>query len=169
MNLISLKEAGCQTHSGKKLFGLCDDPPPAKNPAYIDEDNGGKWIAVVVNDPPFDVVFTAVDHCIDTRRADGKMDNRCDGVLYYDSTVIFVELKERAARGNDWVAHAEIQLRSSIQYFEKQVGADDFSLKKAYIANKDHPKFKETQISRMRKFQDETGYTLRIENRIILT
>lgn len=169
MNLITLKEAGCQTKSNKKLFGLCDDPSPAENPAYIDEDDGGKWVAVVVNDPLYDVLFTAVDHCIETKRADGNMDNRCDGVLSYNSTVIFVELKERPARGNDWVVDAEIQLRSSIRYFENQVGSDDFSLKKAYIANKNHPKFKETQSGRMRKFQDETGYTLRIENRIILT
>lgn len=169
MNLITLTEAACQTQSNKKMFGLCDDPHPAKNPAFIDEDNGNKWIAVVINDRDFDVVFTAVDHCIDTKRADGKMDNRCDGVLSYESTVIFVELKERSAKGNEWVVDAEIQLRSSIGYFEKQVNSDDFSLKKAYIANKDHPKFKETQSSRMRKFQDETGYTLRIENRIELT
>jgi hypothetical protein len=169
MNLITLKETDCQTYSSKKLFGICDDPPPAKKPAYIDENNGKKWIAVVVNDRLLSAVFTAVDHCIETKREDGKMDKRCDGILSYNSTVIFVELKEQGGKGKVWVREAEEQLRSSISYFEKQVGSDDYSLKKAYIANKDHPKFKETQNSRMRKFQDETGYTLRIENRIMLT
>jgi hypothetical protein len=169
MNLITLSEENCQTRSAKKLFGLCDDPHPAKNPAYIDEGDGAKWIAVVVNDHSFDVVFTAVDHCIETKRVDGNLDHRCDGVLHYNTTVIFVELKERGARGNDWVVSAEKQLRASIRYFEKQINSDGFQMKKAYIANKEHPKFKDAQSFRMKKFQDETGYTLRIENRIELT
>jgi hypothetical protein len=169
MNLISLKNINCQTYSNKKLFGLCDNPHPAKDPAYIDEANGERWIAVVINEPEFDTTFTAVDHCISTRRINGEMDNRCDGILSYNTTVIFVELKERAGTGNDWVTTAEDQLKSSIEYFEKNVDSDDYSLKKAYISNNEHPKFKYTQIRRMEQFQIDTGYTLRIENRIILT
>lgn len=168
MNSITLKEIECQTKSFKKKFGLCDDPHPAKKPAYIDEVTGSKWIAVVENERCFNVTFTAIDHCINTHRADGKMDSRCDGVLSFNSTVIFVELKEQSGKGNEWVLDAEKQLRSSIQYFENQTGADDYSLKKAYIANKRHPKFKESQLNRMKRFQNETGYTLRIENRIEL-
>jgi hypothetical protein len=169
MNLITLQEAACQTHSCKSMFGLCDDPHPSKNPAYIDEDNGMKWIAVVVNETLFEVTFTAIDHCIDTKKANGNMDKRCDGALTFHSTVIFVELKERTSRGNEWVVEAAKQLQSSIRNFEKHIGSDDYPVKKAYIANKDRPKFKETQSTRMRRFQDETGYTLRIENRIILS
>src|SRR6202041_2503309 len=98
--LITLNEEACQTYSNKKLFGLCDDPPPAKNPAYINEKDGESWIAVVENEESFDTTFTAVDNCIVTRRGDGKIDNRCDGILSYDTTIIFVELKQRGAIGN---------------------------------------------------------------------
>lgn len=167
--MITLEKADCHTRSNKKRFGLCDNPHPAKDPAYIDENNGGKWIAVVVNEPQYDVVFTAVDHCIETRRDDGEMDNRCDGILFYDTTVIFVELKERSPIGNDWVKDAEVQLRASIEHFERNVDSDDYIVKKAYIANNKHPKFKATQTNRMDQFEKDTGYILRIENRIILT
>jgi len=165
---IDFNVAKCQTRSDKKIFGLCDDPSPAKNPAYIDELNGGKWIAVVKNEDRYSVTFTAIDNCIEIKRADDTMDKRCDGVLTYDSTVIFVELKERGALGSAWVKDAEKQLRTSISYFEDTDGAEDYTSKKAYIANSEHPKFKESQSRRMDQFLTDTGYVLRIVNRIIL-
>lgn len=165
---INFSEAACQTFSDRKLFGLCDDPPPASNPAYIDENDGAKWIAVVVNDDRHSVTFTAIDNCIVINRPDGKPAKRCDGVLTYNSTVTFVELKQRGTNGNAWVTDAEKQLKTTIGYFEHEDVADDYNKKKAYIANSERPGFKESQARRMEQFFDDTGYVLRIENRIIL-
>jgi hypothetical protein len=165
---VNFFEKACQSYSNHKLFGLCDDPPPARNPAYINEEDGAKWIAVVVNEDKLDVTFTAVDNCITILRADGKQSQRCDGILTYNSVVIFVELKERGAKGNAWVVDAEQQLRTTIRYFELEEDAENFNSKKAYIANSEHPKFKQSQTRRMDQFFDDTGYVLRVENRIIL-
>ncbi len=165
---INFFEERCQTHSSKKLFGLCDDPPPAKNPAYIDEEDGAKWIAVVVNEYLYEVTFTAIDNCIEIKLEDGKPAKRCEGFLTYDTNLIFVELKERGAKGNSWVEDAEKQLKISIEHFEKTDEAENFKKKKAYIANSEHPKFKKTQSRRMDQFFIDTGYVLRIEARIIL-
>lgn len=165
---INFSDTACQSYSDKKLFGLCDDPSPAVNPAYIDETNGAIWIAVVVNENRYEVTFTAIDHCIEIKRADGLMDKRCDGLLTHNMTAIFVELKERDTPGNDWIVIAERQLRTSIAYFEDTEKAEDYTKKKAYIANSDRPKFRESQKRRMEQFQLDTGYVLRIENRIIL-
>ena len=165
---INFSEAACQTFSDRKLFGLCDDPPPASNPAYIDETDGAKWIAVVVNEDRYEVTFTAIDNCILIKRPDGKPAKRCDGVLTYNTTVTFVELKQRGAIGNAWVTDAEKQLRTTISYFESEDDAGNYNKNKAYIANSEHPKFKESQTRRMEQFFDDTGYVLRIENRIIL-
>lgn len=158
----------CQGKTNKKLFGLCDAPPPAKTPAYLDEKNGGQWIAVVANEDRYEVTFTAIDHCINTVKEDGKMAQRCDGMLTYNSTVTFIELKERKGLGAKWVKDAEKQLRTSIDYFEDTDDAEEYTVKKAYIANSEHPKFKESQIRRMEQFFVDTGYVLRIQNRIIL-
>jgi hypothetical protein len=165
---INFSEAVCQSHSNKKRFGLCDDPYPSINPAYINEIDGAKWIAVVDNEHLYETTFTAIDRCIDIKRMDGAMEKRCDGVLTYQSTVIFVELKERGALGNSWVKDGEQQLRASIGYFELTEQAENYAKKKAYIANSEHPKFKESQARRMDQFLSDTGYVLRIENRIIL-
>jgi hypothetical protein len=166
--IINFFDKDCQSISQKKRFGLCDVPPPAKTPAYIDEKDGSKWIAVVENEDNNTVTFTAIDNCIEIFREDGNMEKRCDGVLYFDKTIVFVELKERSARGNEWVKDAEQQLRTTILIFEKAEEPTTFMHKKAYIANSEHPKFKDSQSRRMNQFFEDTGYVLRIENRIRL-
>lgn len=164
---INFSEARCQCITQRKHFGLCDDPPPPPKPAYIDEENGAKWIAAVVNEDKLRVTFTAIDNCIEIRKKNGRMDKRCDGVLSYNSTITFVELK-RGVLGNDWVKDGEKQLRSTIGYFETSEEIENYKVKKAYIANSEKPKFKESQTKRMDQFLIDTGYVLRIENRIIL-
>jgi hypothetical protein len=163
---IDFFQQNCQSTSNKKKFGLCDKEPPAKEPAYIDETNGSDWIAVVLNENINLVTFTAIDNCIGIKRLDGTDSKRCDGVLSFDNTIIFVELKHRKTKGNTWIKEAEEQLRETILNFEKQDMAEDFKIKKAYIANRALPKFRSSQTSRMDKFHEETNYILRIENRI---
>jgi hypothetical protein len=158
----------CQSSTSKKLFGICDDQEFPDKPAYIDELNGSKWIAVVVNEDLFEVTFSAIDHCVELKRSDGKMEKSCDGVLIYESNVIFVELKDRNIYGTDWIKEAENQLKSTINFFEGTHQASDFKQKRAYIANKAKPKFRSSQFLRMQQFLNEMGYVLRIENRIVL-
>ena len=166
---IDFFKSQCQSVSNKKRFGLCDEQDN-KEPAYLDEQNEDKWIAVVENEELKEVHFIAIDYCIDIWRDKEKkeMDNRCDGMLWYDKAVIFVELKERVSKKNTnaWVKAGEKQLKRTIEYFEKTGQSDKFTEKRAYIANKAHPIFKESQLQRMKSFKQETGYTLRIENRI---
>lgn len=158
----------CQTYSNKRRFGLCDDPPPINNPAYLDETNGHKWIAEVENDDRYSVCFTAIDNCIEIKRSDNTFEKRCDGMLTYNSTIIFVELKERKGKGNAWVKDAEKQLRATILYFETTNQQDSFVNKKAWIVNSKRPNFEVSQVGRMERFREETGYVLRIDKRIII-
>jgi len=155
-----------QQVTNKKLFGLCDNPPPTQTPAYLDEKNGSKWIAVVDNEYKFEVLFIPVDNCIEIRKNDGKMDNRCDAFLSYNSTIIFVELKQRL--GSEWIREGDKQLRSTIKHFEQTEESTNFNIKRACIANSKKPKFRTSQTIRMNKFYKDTGYILRIENRILL-
>jgi len=139
-----------------------------KGLAYIDETNGENWISVVVNQPQNDVLFTAIDNCIEIFRPDRTMDKRCDGMLSFNDTVVFVELKQMNTMDVGWIKDGEKQLRTTIKYFEDEPLSKGFRVKKAYIANSERPKFRDSQQERMEKFEDETGYVLRIENRIIL-
>ena len=166
---IDFFKSQCQSVSNKKRFGLCDEQDN-KEPAYLDEQNEDKWIAVVENEELKEVHFIAIDYCIDIWRDKEKkeMDNRCDGMLWYETSIVFVELKDRVSKKNTnaWVKDGEKQLKRTIEYFEKTEQSNRFTEKRAYIANKAHPTFKESQLQRMKSFKQETGYTLRIENRI---
>ncbi|MBN8651497.1 MAG: hypothetical protein KF763_04835 [Cyclobacteriaceae bacterium] len=156
----------CQDISDKKVFGLCDDRPQQR--AYLDETDGAKWVAVIANELRHTVTFTAVDHCITILKADGTMHKRCDGLLTYDNVVLFVELKERGGKGTNWIAEGYEQLRTTISHFEASDLPVLYTIKKAYIANGQRPKFRFTQTERMERFFQETGYVLRIERRIVL-
>lgn len=165
---IDFFKSQCQSASNKKLFSLCDEQDN-KGPAYIDENNKNNWIVEVENKEQKEVHFVAIDNCIEIRRDDvTKMEKRCDGMLWYETSIVFVELKDRVSKKNTnaWVKAGEKQLKRTIEYFEKTEQSNNFREKRAYIANKAHPIFKESQLQRMKSFKQETGYTLRIENRI---
>nr|WP_320058404.1 hypothetical protein [uncultured Bacteroides sp.] len=153
-----------KSSSNRQRFGVCDTPPPPAKKAYIDESNGSEWIAIVDNYYSVMVNFIPIDNCIEIRRPDNTMDNRCDGCLYYEQTILFIELKQRKTRGNQWIKDAEHQLRVTIGHFEKTPQSELFSTKKAYIANSEKPHFRSAQTERMENFFSDTGYILRIEN-----
>ena len=162
---INFFKSTCQSQTNQYKFGLCDDPN--EDPAYIDTDidDCSKWIATVENNQEIEVIFTAIDNCIEILRSDGTMDNRCDGMLTYNNHLIFVELKEKNYR-NNWVVKGEKQLKNTINVFIANHDLEIYKSKKAYIANNKKPNFQSSQITRMDKFKDETGFRLIIQNTI---
>lgn len=162
---INFFDANCQSQTNQPKFGLCDDPNKDKDPAYIDTDDCSKWIAIVENNQKIEVIFTAIDNCIEILRSDGTMDNRCDGMLTYNKHIIFVELKERNFR-NSWVVKGEEQLKNTISVFIANHDLAIYKSKKAYIANNKKPNFQSSQSERMARFEAETGFRLIIQNTI---
>jgi hypothetical protein len=163
---INFFEEKCQNQTNQTRFGICDDPSPSKNPAYLDTKNINKWIAIVENNQGIEILFTAIDNCIEILRPDGKMDSRCDGMLTYDKKIIFVELKERNYKNSVWIDEADKQLRQTISVFVNHYDIADFYSKKAYIANRKKPQFQYSHKEKMQKFKNDTGFILIIENMI---
>jgi hypothetical protein len=154
---INFFDANCQSQTNQYKFGLCDDPN--EDPAYIDIDDCSKWIAIVENNQEIEVIFTAIDNCIEILRSDGTMDNRCDGMLTYNNHLIFVELKEKNYR-NNWVVKGEKQLKNTINVFIANHDLEIYKSKKAYIANNKKPNFQSSQMGRMARFEAETDFRL---------
>ncbi|MFT3737939.1 MAG: hypothetical protein QM786_04220 [Breznakibacter sp.] len=164
---MSFFDSKNQYVSTKRTFGLCDDEPPPHKPAYLDENDGSKWIAIVSNDTQIEVKFVALDHCVKLLKPDGKKEDRCsDGLLEYDTTIIFVELT--TATHKNWKSDKDEQLRITISHFEKTKESSQYETKKAYIANSNFRILRPSYQARMDKFLNDTGYDLRIENRIVL-
>ena len=164
MTPFSFLNSPKQYTSNKKTFGLCDKEPPPHLPAYLDESSGKEWIAVVDNFHQSSVRFVALDNCITLLRVDGKQDKCCDGMLLYNSTVIFVELTTRT--DSKWRKEKCEQLFATIRHFENTKDSDDYKIKKAYIANNSRPKFRTSYEAMASRFLSDTGYVLRIQNRV---
>ncbi|MDR0939047.1 MAG: hypothetical protein LBN29_06815 [Mediterranea sp.] len=161
---ISFFKSNYQYTSTQKRFGLCDDSPPPHKPAYLDEKDGYKWIATVVNDMQLSVTFVALDNSnIVLRRSDGKIDRCSDGMLVYDvSAIAFVELT--TAMNKNWRNDKYGQLRTTIEHFERTEDAGRFVIKKAFIANSSQPKAPSSHLIKMERFMEETGYVLEIKH-----
>ena len=117
-----------------------------------------QWIAWVENDLSKPVTFTAVDHCIDILPANAE---RCDGMLRYDDTIIFVELKDRTSSG--WLGKARDQLNSTIDIYKNEIGLNGLNRFYAYVSNKQRPRFNAANASIAEEFEDNTGFVLQVK------
>lgn len=159
---INFFKQACKTQSDKTTFGLCDDPPPAKDPAYIDENNPSEWIATINNPTNIRVDFYAIDHCVKILKPNNKdEESRCDGLLHHTNDLTFVELKDRASSG--WLTKGRGQLTTTIAVFSAHYDITVFNKVEAYVANKQRPLANTSMSNEIQKFKDDTGLTLRVQ------
>lgn len=151
----------CVTTTNESIFGICDDPPPSQLPAYLDFVDSEKWVAWVGNDAKKTIKFTAIDHCIEILRTNGEQESSCDGMLQYDTNIVFVELKDRDS--GRWLGKARDQLKITIQTYANGVGLEVYDKKYAYVSNKQRPYFYAASTAIAAEFEDETGFVLLVE------
>lgn len=163
---INYFENNCRTSSNFTKFGLCDDPPPDNNPAYIDETDEAKWLSEVINSHEYQVNFRAIDNCIAVLKADGNLESRCDGFLEFNNKLIFVELKNRES--GKWVKKGREQLTISINRFRVETIDDPKTIIEAYICNSLKPIAHYGQASNIQQFMDDTGLILHCKKQITL-
>lgn len=154
----------CKTNSNNIKFGICDDPPPSENAAYIDEENDSKWIAIVNNSKNKEVDFFAIDNCVNILRADGNKESRCDGMLKYEENIIFVELKMRGSSG--WLTKASSQLSITINKFQEDNNLANYESVEAYACNSLKPMSNQGNNIQLQKFKDETGIIMYAQQEI---
>lgn len=164
--MINFFAQECQEITNAENFGLCDDDNRSR--AYISLDEiGHQWIAKVINEYAKEVVFTAIDNCIPIYR-DGnntEMESRIDGMLTYDTEIVFVELKNKRA---NWIQDGIEQIRNTIIIFSKNHALQDYTKRRAFLANRQKPKFQFSQKQKMQTFKNELGVRLIIHNEILV-
>lgn len=156
----------CQTKTKAALFGICDDNELPTAPAYIDTKNSDTWTAKVVNEKLIETTFTAIDNCIPVFRENGDMESRIDGLLTYNNTLIFIELK--IVKKDRWISPGIQQLENTIELFSAHNDLSSYKNKRAFLANKKHPKFKYSHKETMQAFKNKTGVRLIISANIKL-
>jgi hypothetical protein len=159
---VDFRKPACVTVTSEAVFGICDDAPPSVDPSYLSFENAKEWIAWVDNDQNKDVTFTAIDHCVEILRPNGDQESSCDGMLNYDRTVKFIELKDRDS--GRWLGKGIDQLKMTIKIYKDDVGLAAFDRYFAYVANKQRPYFKAASTTLSQKFEDETGFVFIVEH-----
>lgn len=148
----------CKRSTKSKKFGLCDDPPPSTEPAYVQLHSPDDWIAIVNNPNSKKITFKAIDYCVPMLRPNGQLESRCDGMLYFEHDLIFVELKDRASNG--WLAKGRDQLTITIQYFCANHNINVYRKIDAYVSNKQRPLAITSTNTEIQKFKDDTANIL---------
>lgn len=159
---VNFNKPACVTNTSEEVFGICDDAPPSVDPAYLSFENAEEWIAWVDNYHKKDVTFTAIDHCLEILRPNGDQESSCDGVLSYDRTIKFIELKDRDS--GRWLGKAIDQLEMTIKIYKTDAGLAAVDKYFAYVSNKQRPYFKAASTSLSAQFEDETGFVLMVEH-----
>lgn len=166
MNVQFLK-SDCQQEINKKRFGLYDAED--KTPTEIRLTNEETWNAVVLNNDRKDLTFKAIDNCIDVLRPDGQTDSRCDCMLTYDSTILFIELKNKR---ESWQSEGLEQIESIVKIMIAQNPKYyyNFTKHKAIVANKRHqfPAFQESNLEQRQYFSSKYRMRIQFEAEIII-
>ncbi|WP_462265737.1 hypothetical protein [Mucilaginibacter sp.] len=147
------------TQSDHLEFGLYDDPDPAKNPAYIMEEEPEKWIGIVHNPDQIIAHFYGIDNDVNVRvykapPNDNTWESNCEGMLHHRNNISFIELKER--EGSGWLSKSTGQLINTIRLFAAQHSLDQFDDVNAFVCNSLRPRSNANHTNQMQRFMDET-------------
>ncbi|MCC5917005.1 MAG: hypothetical protein JJU02_06720 [Cryomorphaceae bacterium] len=163
---VDFYKNSCQKSTDKKKFGLFD--PEDKTPARLMFNDEEDWNATVINEDCKTILFTAIDNCIDVLNENGEMGQRCDCMLTYNSTLLFVELKNKRA---SWQADGlhQIENIAKIMMEERPNYYSNFSKRRAIVANRKNkfPAFKSSNKGIRQYFYAK--YKLRIQFEAIIT
>jgi len=157
----------CQRPTRETRFGLFDaeDNTPAKI-LYADEPS---WNATVLNNDQKEILFTAIDNCIDIWRNQNEMESRCDAMMTYESNLLFIELKNRR---NTWQEEGLSQIESTIKGMieEQNVFYYSFNKRKAIVANARHqfPHFQNNNLEQREYFMREYKARIQFEAQIVI-
>lgn len=166
MSEVFLK-ADCQDITNEIKFGLYDAED--NTPIKIKLTDEGSWNATVLNNNSKNIIVTAIDNCIDVLRPNGEMDDRCDCMLTYNSTIIFVELKNK--RGT-WQSEGLAQIENVVKHIIAKIPEfyNGFEHRKAVVTNRKHqfPAFKKSNIEQRQLFWSKYRMRVQFEAEIVI-
>lgn len=140
-------------------FGIHDELDNSTK-AYLVFDSQKTWTLEVLNSKGKSIEFYPIDNCIKIYKENSKnKESTCDGMLKFDSHLIFVELTESCHKS---VEECISQIKSTICLFKIYHPDLVFVKKSAVVSNPARPT---STISHERclDFREETGFGLSVK------
>ena len=157
----------CQTITKVKRFGLFDAED--QTPALIKFDDEESWNATVINDNSTELLFTAIDNCIEILRNNGEMDSRCDVMLTYENTLLLIELKNKR---DSWQQEGLSQIESTLKriMIENPAFYNGFKKRKAIVANAKYqfPSFQAANLEQREYFWRSYRARVQFDSEIVI-
>jgi len=152
-----LPDVVCSASTNNSRFGICDDESHLRRPAKLKTSDESTWDLTVENRNNNQVLFKAIDFCVDVYRAnvyDLDDDNRlpdlfsildaslnshglikrCEGFLVFNDSILFFEIKTGKTRS--WLKDAREKLEETILSFQFAHPNHNANLLKPIISNK---------------------------------
>lgn len=164
---VDFFKVDCQNTTSEQKFGLYDaeDLTPVKIKLTEEE----LWNATVLNSTSKNILVTAIDNCIDIFRQNGEMDNRCDCMLTYETSILFIELKNKR---DSWQSEGLAQIENVVKIMIAEIPDfyNGFTKRKAIVANRKHqfPAFQESNIEQRQYFSSKYKMRIQFEAEIVV-
>ena len=164
---VDFFKVDCQNTTSEQKFGLYDaeDLTPVKIKLTKEE----LWNATVLNSTSKNILVTAIDNCIDIFRQNGEMDNRCDCMLTYETSILFIELKNKR---DSWQSEGLAQIENVVKIMIAEIPDfyNGFTKRKAIVANRKHqfPAFQESNIEQRQYFSSKYKMRIQFEAEIVV-
>lgn len=164
------KKAGvvCKSTTTITRFGLSDINSDKREPAFIDAADENSWDLTIENPSNKEITFKAVDFCVDIFRVGNDPIKRCEGFLYYENKIVFVEIKNRKSGRGGWLIDAREKFQETILKFKENYPDGQFEILQPIVSNKLFPRTHQNEMIQKRILKDEVGLEFQVMSTITI-
>ena len=156
----------CKKTTNESRFGLSDENAHKREPAFLDLNNELNWDATVLNPENKEVTFKAVDFCVDIFREGRDLIKRCEGFLFYENKILFVEVK-RGKTGR-WLSDAREKLQETISKFKESYPGGEFEILEPVVSNKLFYRTHQNEQVQKKMLKDAIGVDFHVRTTITI-
>jgi hypothetical protein len=171
----------CLENITAEKFGISDFLGGSGKPAKVLFSSPEEWDLEVNNISGVGISFKAIDWCIGIYRTGNyllsdenrlainfssgssglELIKRCEGFLYYDSKIQFVEIKRNKTRPSNWIKDAREKFEETILSFREHHPDLAHQIVKPILVNRNRNKvnFISSDIEQQRILKDKVGLT----------
>ncbi|MDD4968555.1 MAG: hypothetical protein PHT07_03905 [Paludibacter sp.] len=160
----------CIKTSHAERFGISDVNSDKREPAYLDIENEDSWDLAVMNPAKKLVTFKAIDFCVELFRPlvigspDRELIKRCEGMIFYEDKLIFIEIKNRQT--GRWLIDAREKFEETIMSFRESHPDSKLIIQKPIIANRLFKGTHQNEMVQKRILKDSIGLDFILSTKI---
>ena len=156
----------CKSATHATRFGISDRNAHNRHPAFLDTEDENIWDIVIENPVGKYVVFKAVDFCVDIFRSENQLIKRCEGFLFFEKKILFIELKN--ARTGRWLIDSREKFQETILKFRENYPENEYEILEPIVSNKLFFNTHQNEMIQKRILKDSIGMEFHVRKSVIV-